>query len=487
MTNYLINSVLCSVLFLLVYKLFLEKEKIHHFNRFYLIGAILASLIIPKINMKIKQNETINISQTLTKPNFYVTDNQLNIVDEKVEIYSNSNVNINWLLIIYLLVTAFLLTRFFVNIFKILRKINMNPRLKYLNSNLVLIEENLVPHSFLNYIFINKTEYESGQIHKSILRHEHTHVIQKHSFDILFIELINIVLWVNPILFFYKRAIQLNHEFLADDGTLQHEDVLQTYQYLLLEKAGVQQRLILTSNFNFPTIKTRIIMMTKKSSKTVKFICTATIFPLLAFAIFLFSEKVVAQSAKKESTKKTEFQVKKSNQSEVSYTSEGVPRVDLDDFHNSLLKFTRISKNGKNRNLDKVPDFEKARLEVIYKKMSKAQQDDQDFRFYPPLAPLPKITPTKKLFDAFKDPIKYGIWIDGKKVKNSKLNNYKNTDFAEYFISKLYGKAKNTVTYKYQLDMMTIPYYKKYIDETNANKELFLSWNHQKLFSEKKF
>ena len=43
----LIKSTLCLFLLLGVYKLFLEKEKMSRFNRFYLLGSIVFSFAIP--------------------------------------------------------------------------------------------------------------------------------------------------------------------------------------------------------------------------------------------------------------------------------------------------------------------------------------------------------------------------------------------------------------------------------------------------------
>lgn len=43
MITYLLKSIVCSGLLLGVYFLFLEKEKMHRFNRFYLLVAWLIS------------------------------------------------------------------------------------------------------------------------------------------------------------------------------------------------------------------------------------------------------------------------------------------------------------------------------------------------------------------------------------------------------------------------------------------------------------
>jgi beta-lactamase regulating signal transducer with metallopeptidase domain len=68
----------------------------------------------------------------------------------------------------------------------------------------------------LNTIFINQDDYHNRKI-EELYTHELIHVTKKHSIDILIIETLKVLFWFNPIFIFYKRAIQLNHEFLADE------------------------------------------------------------------------------------------------------------------------------------------------------------------------------------------------------------------------------------------------------------------------------
>ncbi len=49
MIVYLVKSTTCLAIFLLFYKLFLEKENMHIFKRFYLLGILIASFCIPLI------------------------------------------------------------------------------------------------------------------------------------------------------------------------------------------------------------------------------------------------------------------------------------------------------------------------------------------------------------------------------------------------------------------------------------------------------
>ncbi len=53
MIDFLIKYTICLTVFLSFYHLVLEREKMHRFNRFYLLGSIVISLVIPFITFEI--------------------------------------------------------------------------------------------------------------------------------------------------------------------------------------------------------------------------------------------------------------------------------------------------------------------------------------------------------------------------------------------------------------------------------------------------
>ena len=52
MITYILKVILCSGMLFLFYKVFLENEKMHRFNRFYLLISIAFSFIVPFIIFK---------------------------------------------------------------------------------------------------------------------------------------------------------------------------------------------------------------------------------------------------------------------------------------------------------------------------------------------------------------------------------------------------------------------------------------------------
>jgi beta-lactamase regulating signal transducer with metallopeptidase domain len=281
MIDFIIKSTLSLALLYVVYILMLEREKMHQFNRFYLLFGLLFSLIIPFITFEIYVESRIAVANTVVQPMPFSNA----IIAEQTDYLPV----ILWS--IYLIVTVGLLARFANNLIKIRRKINSNPSEKLQNATLILLNEKVLPHTFLNYIFINRNDYENRKIEEELYTHEQTHVRQKHTLDILFIEILKTIFWFNPILILYKKTIQLNHEFLADENVVQSYNNVPFYQNLLLEKASWNKTFYLASNLNYLVTKKRLIMMTKTTSQSRALLKKLALVPILTGTIFISCSK----------------------------------------------------------------------------------------------------------------------------------------------------------------------------------------------------
>jgi bla regulator protein blaR1 len=455
MTTYIIKVILCSTVFFLTYKLLLEKEKIHLFNRFYLLSSLLLSFVIPVI--------TFN-SSTLSLP---ISENEIlgtNILQDNgiIQIPSpeqSTNYMFLILLTIYVTITTLLLFRFIVNLSKILSKALTHQTIPYKTCKIVLINEDLTPHSFLNYLFIHNKEYEN--IENEILVHEYAHIQQKHSYDILLMEILQTAFWFNPIIFFYRKAMQLNHEYLADDAVINNTQNVSSYQYLLIDKINKGKTYNLTSQFNYSITKKRLLMMTKTKSIRQNLCRQIAILPVLALSIFVFSTKTFAQDS---------ISIPKAKQNITPSTQDGVTQELLNEYEQIVNK----TKNEKGFPVwSKFSDADKSRLETIYLAMSNEQQSKQIVIFSPAPPPLPRVVPSQTQIESWKNSKIYGLWINNKRVSNSELNKYQNTDFAQVFVSKL---GKNTVNYGkhyYQVDLMTTKHYETYYKQTIESKKKF--------------
>lgn len=265
---------------LALYHLLFEKEKMHPFNRFYLLLALVLSLAIPFISLPFSSNNTI-----------YTINLQPLILDKNQGVQSSTP---NLLFIVYgvyTVVTVLLALRFVKNINTFFRKVRYGEVITYKNAKLVLLSEKVLPHTFLNYIFVNKDEYYSQSIEDELYTHELAHVTQQHTLDIIFAEIIKTIFWFNPLPYYYKKAIQLNHEFLADEKVITTYSEVRSYQNLLLMKASGAQGFYLASNLNFSITKKRFIMMTKETPRFAAAARQAMLIPVLGVLLLISCTK----------------------------------------------------------------------------------------------------------------------------------------------------------------------------------------------------
>ena len=464
MITYLIRFVLCSALLLLLYYGLLKKEKMFVFNRFYLLLSIAFSLVAPLLvfHVVVPTIPIIDLQPQLqyAYPAAHETL-QINIGTEPVNY---------WPAVIgtvYSLISILLLFRFIKNLYAIRTIIKSHTIVCYKNAKMVLLKEEILPYSFWKYIFVNEQDFRNNKIDQEILQHELCHVQQRHSLDILFCELLQVFLWFNPLIIFYRKALQLTHEYLADNNVVNAYDDLINYQHLLLQKSGLQQPSPLSSNFSYLTTKQRIIMMTKTTSRINACFRKLAVAPVIACALFLFSDKISAQITPVKSPVPRANQVQNKQQPVFQNAQEEIDTI--------LAKYG-IKKNTKYGHAIVITEEDKTRIKVLYQQLTETQKKELLIGFIYN-KPLSKVSPTAKQFASFKDPKVYRVWIDEKKVSNDALNNYSANDFDQVFISKLYARAKKGKNYSYQVDLMTKSYYSTYYASAIKHKEtMFYKW-----------
>lgn len=282
-------SVSLGVLYVF-YRFLLRPLTFYQWNRFYLGCYTLLSFVIPFINITpwISENELENSRllqaiPTLGNSNFIFRDDQVNwwtaIVQEK------------WKFIIIVFAAGSLLM-FLKILYQYLSFQMIKRKAKLIETSLVKVydvDSNISPFSFANSIFINRKLHTAEELQK-VMQHEFVHVKQKHTADILLGEVLVTINWFNPFAWLMRQAIRQNLEFIADDNVLQTGLDAREYQYLLLKVIGIPQYGI-TNNFNFSSIKKRIIMMNKIKTAKVHLVKFLFIIPLLALMLVAFRQK----------------------------------------------------------------------------------------------------------------------------------------------------------------------------------------------------
>lgn len=453
MITYLLKVTLCSGCLLLFYRLVLERESTFHFNRFFLLGGLLLSVGLPLVPIE------IFTEQTYFAPQVAAAELAERGIQARYTVALAAQPTLPddtpgpWVLgLAYALVSGALLVRVGRNLYQLFRRIQRHEVVAERGLRLVLLDHCPLPHSFLHYVFVERAAYRQGGLEEEILDHERTHVQQGHSLDILLVEALKAVGWVNPFFYYYRHYMAQNHEYLADEAVIRKYRNIHSYQLLLLQKTLNPFHPPLTSSFNFSFTKKRFVMMNKHTSRTRALLAQVAVLPLLAIALFAFSDLSLAQIAPPpppvERTPPTPPVERKGSS-------------DLMKEYNILVD--KYIDKPKATFLLEPSKADGDRLEELLSSMTQEQQVSLDYTIHK-IKPRPKITPTNSEFEKYKDRNLYGVWIDGKKVANSELNKYKPADFSQVSVSSLTSKAQKTVgfKYKYQLDLMTTEYYETY-------------------------
>ncbi|MCD8540890.1 MAG: hypothetical protein LRY55_14835, partial [Leadbetterella sp.] len=407
---YLLKVIACTALFLLVYLFLLQKEKMFAFNRTFLLTGLLLSLVIPLMTFEtsLPAEPLRNTAVEYWLPAFpaagEVSGPALHTTG------TPQKAPVPYFLLFYLLITGIMLARFIRNLLTLTRNIRNHAHIPYLDGTLVLLNQPVSPHSFLGYILVEKESYLAGHIEKEILHHEYTHGKLFHSLDILFAELLQVFCWFNPVLPFYNRAIRLNHEFQVDDRVLKHFNDARKYKYLLLSRS-IYSAQIFSHSFNFIHLKKRVLMLSAKSNPLLVQLKVAMTVIFTAGTVFLFAEKTVAQKV-----------------NAVSQAVQPAAKPDIPTGKTAVEEFDRLtSKVLSHSSKGKEYQFTMAetnRLGDLYSTMTEEEKINRTLTLMPKAKELFKATPpTKEQFESFKDPKMYGVWLDGKRVPNSTLNN----------------------------------------------------------------
>lgn len=286
---YLFKVSVCITVFYSFYTLALRKSTFFSLNRFYLILGVITSFAIPVLNISILPTQSDTILSAIIYPDLMETE----YTSFQLQNLSDHATMINYTLglsIIYLTGVLFLFLRLLFSVKRIIYVKNKATTFRIGKIKVVKTDSEL-PFSFFNLIFLSKNGNE-----KMIISHEIAHIKQCHWLDLLLMETTVMLLWFNPIIFFYKRSLKLQHEYLADANITKNENQIEQYLYCLLKHIQGMNCGAITNQFYGKTIKKRIIMITKEKTSNAFLGVYFLVFPLLFLIFFVFSDhKVLAQ------------------------------------------------------------------------------------------------------------------------------------------------------------------------------------------------
>ncbi|MFD0764158.1 M56 family metallopeptidase [Mucilaginibacter lutimaris] len=273
--HYLIEANIYLAVFYLCYCLFLNRDTHYMLGRVYLIFSCIIAFVLPFTQLGILKPvmPQIEIAEPVTQ--VIVLPANVQKPATPIDQFTFDDA-MPYLYIAGVAVAVFILMFRLRKLYILTRKtavVNTN------NYKLVKLKDDNTAFSFFNYLFIGTNIPQP----ETIIAHELVHIRQKHSADIIFLEIVKIFNWFNPFIYLIQRSLKTIHEYIADEQTASLEQDALAYSSFLLNNAyGVQGNYIAHSFFNYNLLKKRIIMLNKNRSGKLARLKYLAVLPLCA-------------------------------------------------------------------------------------------------------------------------------------------------------------------------------------------------------------
>lgn len=306
---YAIGIVLCSGLFLALYRLLIQRKAGYTFCRRYLVVTLILAAVIPAFDVPVYvereapaeavQPAPEEAVQTSQIPQIIQTSRTVQEIAPSAPV-SDPNVvapsfRMNWnalfiaVYLIGLLVSLLLMLRSYVTIAR-LRKVSRLSRED--GYELAQNDDVKSPFSFGKTIFMGRVSSDSER--RQMLSHEISHIGHRHTQEKLLMSAIRSCLWFNPFAWLQERHLEEVQEWQADADVLAHGFNVDDYRNTILKTLlGVNPAV--TSGLNGSFTKKRMQQMGTEENHGHAAMVSLAAIALTAVCFCLFSLNVQAR------------------------------------------------------------------------------------------------------------------------------------------------------------------------------------------------
>ncbi len=248
--TYLLQTSGCMAVLYLIYWLLLKRETFFRFNRWYLLGSVVLSAVLPLIELPASPT-----------PLYVIPSIELQAVP--VVPSGPAEKSFDWpglLMELYEVGVFVFAARLLYRIYHLRELARQLPREAIKGFVLFRTGGSLPTFSFFNWLFWDDSQKLTEAEERQIRRHEEAHIRQRHSADVLLMEIFTIFFWFNPFVYLFGRELRAVHEYLADREAVR-EDTAASYAHLMATRVLQKYPLSLTQPFNQFQIKNRITML----------------------------------------------------------------------------------------------------------------------------------------------------------------------------------------------------------------------------------
>ncbi|MBQ0094222.1 MAG: M48 family metalloprotease [Bacteroidetes bacterium] len=303
---YAIEIVLCSGLFLALYRLLIQRKAGYTFCRRYLVVTLILAAIIPAFDVPVyvereapaeavqpAPEEAVQTSQTIRNSQAAQEIVPSAPASDRNVVAPSFRMNWNALVIaVYLaglLFSLALMLRSYITIARLKRGSRLSREDGY---ELAQNDDVESPFSFGKTIFMGRVSSDSER--RQILSHEMSHIDHHHTQEKLLMSAIRSCLWFNPFAWLQERHLEEVQEWQADADVLAHGFNVDDYRNTILKTLlGVNPAV--TSGLNGSFTKKRMQQMGTEENYGHAAMVSLAAIALTAVCFCLFSLKVQAR------------------------------------------------------------------------------------------------------------------------------------------------------------------------------------------------
>ena len=274
--------------FYLFYRLLMERETFHRFNRAILLLSVLIAFILPLCEITL--HKTVLAAST---PASGANVASGVASDSPLATYGNP---LLWLFVIYLAGVVLKLLHTAISIYrlnKLISQCEQHPQAD--GTTIAVCAQNIAPFSWWNTIVFSRRDYQLQD--SALLVHERAHINSYHSFDLLLMELAIALQWFNPAIWLTGRELRAVHEYEADASVLSGGVDAHHYLNLLMDRANAKLECKLANAISQQTLKNRFQMMARHRSKPSRLLKVLYLLPVVAITLALNAQTMIHYQA----------------------------------------------------------------------------------------------------------------------------------------------------------------------------------------------
>jgi len=272
--------------FYFCYRLLMERDTLHRLNRVVLLVTLVLSLVLPLC--------VVTLHETQWMEPLPVDDQAEPDVAELGPAVPVVPARQWWQLALTVVVVGGMVLRlaYLLRSYAMLRRMLRSGEEHRLDDGvrLVVVDQPVAPFSWMNTIVVNRQDY--AERNAQLLIHERSHIRLHHSRDVVFVELLTVLQWFNPVVWLLSRDLRTVHEYEADEAVLSQGADTAQYITLLMHKAMGVQACVLANGINTSETKKRVKMMIKMKSPRWSWLKCLYIVPIAALSLAVTARTV---------------------------------------------------------------------------------------------------------------------------------------------------------------------------------------------------